>query len=378
MTATVVVVAGALANKVGIGGEPWFRMSWLRGFERLGLDVRFVEELARSPGEDSREAVRWFRDVMERFAMGERATLLAAGEAVAGPPLGDLLAVAPEAVLVNMSGHLTLPSLLRAFRSRVYVDADPGFTQIWHAQGDPAARLEGHDLYFTIGELIGTADCSVPTGGIDWKHVRQPVVLDDWPVVASPALERFTTIATWRGPFGPLENDGHTYGNKVHEFRKLIELPRRSPQRFELALDIHPAEGRDLEALRSNGWILVEPRSVARTPDEFRAYVQGSDAEFSVAQGVYVGTRCAWFSDRTVRYLASGKPALVQDTGFSRTLPAGDGLVPFTNLDEAVAGAADIAERYAEHATAARRIAEQEFDAEVVLSRFCEEAGILH
>ncbi len=297
---------------------------------------------------------------------------------MAGPPLKDLLALAPEAVLVNMSGHLTLPSLLRAFRSRVYVDADPGFTQIWHAQGHSGARLEGHDLHFTIGELIGTPECSVPTGGIDWKHVRQPVVLEDWPVVRSDALERLTTIATWRGPFGPLEHDGQTYGNKVHEFRKLIELPRRSPHRFELALDIHPAEERDLEALRSNGWSIVDPREVARTPDQFRAYVQGSDAEFSVAQGVYVGTRCGWFSDRTVRYLASGKPALVQDTGFSRTLPVGEGLVPFESLDEAVAGAADIAARYAEHAVAARRIAEERFAAEVVLAPFCEEAGILH
>jgi len=369
---TVVVVAGALANKVDIGGEPWFRMSWVRGFERLGLDVRFVEELERPAPRE----LEWFRDVMERFDMTDGATLLADGEAIAGPALDELLALAPEATLVNMSGHLTLPRLFAAFRARVFVDADPGFTQIWHAQGNPGARVDGHDLHFTIGELIGTAGCTVPTSGIDWKHVRQPVVLEDWPVTPPGELDRFTTIATWRGPFGPLEHDGHTYGLKVHEFRKVIELPRRSPQRFELALDIHPAEERDLEALRENGWKLADPRAVARTPDEFRAYVQGSSAEFSVAQGVYVGTGCAWFSDRTVRYLASGRPALVQDTGFSRTLPVGDGLVPFTNIEDAVAGAADIADRYAEHCAAARRIAEEKFAAEVVLADFCERAGI--
>ncbi|HEX6460198.1 MAG TPA: hypothetical protein VF032_14860 [Thermoleophilaceae bacterium] len=369
---SVVVVAGALANKVGVGGEPWFRMSWIRGFERLGLDVRFVEELAYPEP----AALAWFSEVMERFEMTGRATLLAAGVGVAGPSLDDLLALAPDATLVNMSGHLAPGRLFDAFRRRVFVDADPGFTQIWHEQGDPGARLDGHDLHFTIGELIGTPGCPVPTSGIDWKHVRQPVVLEDWPATPLPELDRFTTVASWRAPFGSLEYGGRTYGLKHHEFRKVMELPRRSPQRFELALDIHPAEEPDLRALRENGWVLVDPRAVARTPDEFRSYVQGSGAEFSVAQGVYVGTGCAWFSDRTVRYLASGKPALVQDTGFSRTLPVGEGLVPFSNLEEAVAGAADIAARYEEHCSAARRIAEEHFAAELVLARFCEEAGI--
>jgi hypothetical protein len=371
---TTVVVGGALANKAGSGGEAWVRMSWVRGFQQLGLDVRFVEELG---GEEVDSiAVSWFVDVAARFDLDGRATLLHGGEAIVGPPLSELAALATEATLVNISGHLRTPSLLKAFRRRVMVDIDPGFTQFWHDQGMAGANVEGHDLYFTIGELIGTPDCPIPTGRIEWRPVKPPVVLDDWPPVEPAGLDRFTTIATWRGPFGPIEHAGRTYGLKVHEFRRFIELPPRSGHAFEIALDIHPADQSDRQALLQTGWRIVDPRAIARDPDAFRAYVQASGAEFSVAQGVYVDTQCGWFSDRTTRYLASGRPALVQDTGFTRTLPAGDGVVAFRTLEEAVAGARDIADRYAEHCKAARRLAEEHFSAELVLSRFCEQAGI--
>jgi hypothetical protein len=284
--------------------------------------------------------------------------------------------MAPEATLVNISGHLRTPSLLQAFRRRIMVDIDPGFTQFWHAQGLAGANVTGHDLYFTIGELIGTPGCPVPTSGIEWLPLKPPVVLDDWPALAPAGLDRFTTVSGWRAPFGPIEYEGRSYGLKHHEFRKLIELPRRSPQSFEIALSIHPADHEDREALLAHAWRLVDPQAVAGDPDAFRGYVRGSGAEFSVAQGVYVGTQCGWFSDRSTRYLASGRPVLVQDTGFSRTLPVGNGLVSFRTLNEAVAGAADIAARYEAHCEAARAIATEHFDSERVLTRFCEQAGI--
>jgi hypothetical protein len=372
---TTVVVGGALGNKAGSSGEAWVRMSWVRGLQRLGLDVWFVEEVDRSTRGDP-AAVGWFRAVTERFGIERQASLLSEGEAIAGPALGELLDLAPGATLVNISGHLTQPNLFRAFRRRVMVDIDPGFTQFWHHQGLAGANVDGHHLHFTIGELIGTPGCPIPTSGIDWRSVRQPVVLEDWPVADSAQPGRFTTVGTWRGPFGPIEHDGRRYGLKVHEFRKLIELPRRSPHRFEIALDIHPGDAGDLDALHENGWRIVDPHDVAGDPDGFRAYVQTSGAEFSVAQGVYVDTRCGWFSDRTTRYLASGKPALVQDTGFGQRLPTGEGVVVFGTTQEAADGAADIVARYPAHSAAARRIAEEHFDSDRVLARFCDEAGI--
>jgi hypothetical protein len=372
---TTVVVGGALANKAGSSGEAWVRMSWVRGLQRLGLDVWFVEELAQSTGPDP-AAEAWFRAVTERFGLERRATLLSEGEAIAGPAMDELLDLATDATLVNISGHLTLPSLFGAFRRRVMVDIDPGFTQFWHQEGLAGANVDGHDLHFTIGELIGTPGSPVPTCGIEWRPVRQPVVLEDWPVSDSAHPDLFTTIGTWRGPFGPIEHGGRTYGLKVHEFRKLIALPGRSAHQFEIALDIDPADGRDLAALRENGWRIVDPREVATDPDAFRVYVQASGAEFSVAQGMYVDTRCGWFSDRTTRYLASGKPALVQDTGFGGSLAVGEGVVPFRTVEGAAQGAADIVARYPTHSAAARRIAEEHFDSDRVLARFCEQAGI--
>jgi hypothetical protein len=156
---------------------------------------------------------------------------------------------------------------------------------------------------------------------------------------------------------------------KVHAFRKFLQLPQRTPQIFEIALKIHPSEEKDLAALRHHGWHLVDPE-IAADPHAFRRYVQGSTAEFSAAQSVYVETNSGWFSDRTTAYLASGKPALVQDTGFSENYPVGNGLVPFRALAGAFAGANDIVNNYSTHCQAARALAERFFDSDKVLSRF--------
>jgi hypothetical protein len=212
--------------------------------------------------------------------------------------------------------------------------------------------------------------------------VRQPVVLDDWPVTEAEEPGRFTTVASWRSSFGPVHFGGRAYGLKLHEFRKFLALPRlvrESAERavFEIALDIHPGDARDRAALEEHGWRLTDPRAAAGDPDAFRRFVQASAAEFSVAQGVYVDTNSGWFSDRTVRYLASGKPALVQETGFSARLPSGTGLVPFRTPDEAAAGAARILQDYEAHCHAARRLAESHFHSDEVLARFVNDAGIV-
>jgi hypothetical protein len=201
-------------------------------------------------------------------------------------------------------------------------------------------------------------------------------VLEHWPAVPTLELERFTTIASWRGTYGPVEYEGKTFGLKVHEFRKFLELPQRAPGRFEVALDIHPDDAADRERLLQHGWVLTDPVEASGDPERFRSYIQASGAEFSVAQGIYVATNSGWFSDRTVRYLASGKPVLVQDTGFSRTLPASEGLVAFRTLDEAAAGATMIITDYERHARAARTIAEEFFDSDKVLGNLVEQLGI--
>jgi hypothetical protein len=195
----------------------------------------------------------------------------------------------------------------------------------------------------------------------------------DWPQSSGDGRGRITTVASWRGPYGRVEHDGISYGQKVHELRKLTELPSLARRELEIALQIDPVEWPAAQQLRDNGWALSNPGLVARDPSSFRAYVQGSDAELSVAQGIYVQTACGWFSDRTTRYLASGKPAIVQDTGFSHTLPVGAGLLTFTDTAEALAGLHAIERDYDEHAAAARALAEEHFDSARVLGKMLED-----
>jgi hypothetical protein len=381
-----VVVSGAIANKYLNGGEAWVRLSWVLGLRKLGCSVGFIEQIApesctdadgQVAGFEQSVQLEYFDSVMETHGLADSATLIwGEGEKTSGPSLDRLVAVAESAdLLVNISGHLALEPLLDAFGRKAYVDLDPGFTQLWHHQG--TLRLPDHDYYFTCGENIGRPDCSIPTDGIRWRPLPPPVVLEYWPVVEPVDPHRFTTIGSLRGAFGPIEHEGETLGLKVHELRKFFEVPERLPSlTFEIALDAHPSEVKDVDALRGHGWQLVDPKANVRGPSAFQRYVQGSGAEFSVSQGIYVATNSGWFSDRSVRYLASGKPVLVQDTGFSRNYPVEEGLLAFGTVDEAVSGAERIATDYESHSSAARALAERFFDSDKVLERFLEEVEL--
>jgi hypothetical protein len=384
---TTAIVSGAIANKYLNGGAVWTRLNWALGLKKLGLRVYFIEQISRDRCVDAAGNVTsfadcanlaYFQEVTRHFGLaGSAALVYEGGEQIHGATGPDLLEVAGAAdLLVNITGHLTLERLKSRIRRKVYIDEDPGYTQIWHAAGNAGSRLEGHDFFFTVGENIGTPDCSVPTGDVLWRPVRRPVVFEEWPVYVAGRRDRFTTVASWRGPYGPVRHGDTTFGQKVHEFRKLVELPGLVPGTFEIALDIHPADGKDLDLLRRHGWQVVDPRAVVPNPQAFRRYVQSSAAEFSVAQGIYVQTESGWFSDRTVRYLASGKPALVQDTGFSRNFPVGEGLVAFRTLEQAVQGAERILRDYDRHCRAARALAEAYFDSDKVLGRVLEEVGV--
>lgn len=366
------IVSGVLAGKLGNGGNAWARLSVVAGLRRLGFSTYFIEQMDHADA----DTVSYFETVVGQLGATGSAALVA-GTHCFGIERPQLDAIAAEAaLLVNFGGHLTDQTLIRPAKCKIYLDDDPGFTQMWEASGTPGARLTGHDIYFTFGENIGRTGCAVPTAGIDWHPTRPMVVLDDWPDMAGLSADTFTTVATWRGPYGPVTWRGHTFGLKLHEFRKFIDLPAQSGATFELALDIDPDERDDLALLRDHQWRVVKPQDVAADPFAFRGYVQRSGAEYSVAQGIYVETGSGWFSDRTVRYLASGKPALVQDTGFSRNLPTGEGLIAFRTLDDAIAGVRSIVSDYPHHCRAARRIAEEYFESDKVLGRMLEVAGV--
>jgi hypothetical protein len=382
-----ILVGGSVAQRPGNGGHTWVFLQYLLGLQRLGYDVALVDRLdpdmcldeAGRPCVAERSLnVRYLAEVMERFGLGNRwAVLIDGGARSLGMSRGALDTAAAEAeLLLNVNGFVDDPEVLSRVGLRAYLDIDPGFGQMWRAL-DLYDMFAGHDAYVTIGERIGQADCTIPTGGLDWITTPQPVVLTEWGAQQSPEPDRgFTSVASWRGPFAPIEYEGVTYGLRVHEFRRFAELPRRSGEQFEVALDIHEADSADIELLTANGWQLADPAEVAGDPWAYRDYVQGSRAELMVAKGMYVKSRSGWMSDRSICYLASGRPVVAQETGFSRLYPAGSGLLAFDDLDGAVACVELVAGDYQRHSSAAREIAEGHFDSDKVLRRLLNELGI--
>lgn len=376
-----IVFSGMVAADPHQGGATWAVLQYVLGLRGLGHDVYLVEPLptstTQSESEKQARQASYFREVVSQFGLEERASLLLPGEGerdTAGLPYQAVREVCREAdIILNVSGMLADAELLQHAPVRAYVDLDPAFVQLWAAQGIDM-RMEGHTHFVTVGLELGSTECRVPTCGKRWITTKQPVVLDYWDTADEGRGEAFTTIGNWRG-YGSVEMEGEFLGQKAHSMRELLELPAMTRERLALAMSIHSDERPDLEALQANEWCLVDPRQVASTPDRYQQFIRESKGEFGVAKSGYVKSRCGWFSDRSVCYLASGRPVIAQDTGFSKHLPVGDGLLSFTNTWEAAQALDEVSRNYDAHRQAARQIAENEFDSKVVLPRLLAELG---
>ena len=377
-----IVVAGMIAADPFQGGATWAVLQYLLGLRSLGHDVLFVEPVDSAklrPEGTSLDVSVNHRYLVEALSSagfdGDHALVDAATGAVAGMTRERLLERCTSAdLLLNVSGMLADPALIGSIPVRAYLDLDPAFVQLWHAQGIDM-RFDSHTHFVTVGLGIGESGSVIPTDGRDWITTLQPVDLPSWPVADRLSIDALTTVANWRG-YGSIEHEGRTYGQKVHAIRDLIEMPRRVGDRFVLALAIHPDETRDLEALALNGWELVDPAIVARTPATYREFIGGSLGEIGIAKTGYVLSRSGWFSDRSICYLASGRPVVAQETGFSRHLPTGDGLFAFETIDDVASAYAAIRSDYERHRRAARAIAEDLFDARLVLERLLIRLGV--
>ncbi|MBI3943417.1 MAG: hypothetical protein HY326_10430 [Chloroflexi bacterium] len=377
-----ILLSGMIAATPYQGGATWAVLQYLLGFRRLGHEVYFVEPLAQTalrpasaPLAQSDNA-RYFRQVMADFRLEKAAALLLEGsQETVGLPYARLRAITQTAdVLVNISGMLQDQELTGSIPTRVYLDLDPAFNQLWYAAQGIDMHFANHTHFVTIGKAICTPECIIPTCGREWITTLQPVYLPLWPVAGEITHHALTTVANWRG-YGSVEYQGVFYGQKAHSLRQFFPLPTLTAEKFQLALAIHPAETRDLAALVANGWALVDPVEVAGTPSAYQRFVQGSKAEFGIAKSGYVASNCGWFSDRSVCYLASGRPVIAQETGFSRYLPIGEGLLAFRTMDEALVRIDQLNSDYQHHARAARGIAEAYFDSDKVLSRLLQCLG---
>lgn len=358
-----IVVGGTLAGTPRQGGASWAVLQYVLGLRRLGHDVTLIEQVA----DLSPEVEAYFGDVVGAFGLAGRAGCVDATGRTAGLDYRSLRAsVGAADVLLNLSGILRDPELRDPPPVRIFLDLDPGFNQFWHEEGIDVG-LDGHTHHVTVGLALGSPECTVPLCGRTWLTTTQPVVLDLWPREDAIAHDALTTVGNWRS-YGSVSYDGVTYGQKAHSLRRVLELPRLSGERFLLALSVHPDEKSDLEAMREHEWELVDPARVAATPELYRRFVTGSRAEFALTKSGYVDSACGWFSDRSACYLAAGRPVVAPDTGFSRFLPTGKGLLAFRDIDEAVAAVAELRHDYAGHREAAYELARERFDSDRVLA----------
>ena len=368
-----ILFAGIIA-RYPFGGVTWCSLMYLLGLRALGHEVFYIEDtgecvydpVQNKIATDPEYGTTYIHDALSPFGLGERWSFVNYDGSYHGATAAAVRDYAASADLfINLSGGSWFwRDEYAAIPHKIFIDSDPAFTQLAIAKAEPwyVAFFKRFDHLFTFGANIGTAASAIPTGEFTWHKTWQPITVADWATAAAPR-DRFTTVMTWQ-----IESFTDVGGNKDQEFVKFIELPSKTAQRFELAIN------GPQQLLRQYGRDTVEAMKVSRTPDEYRGFIQGSKAEFGVAKHTYVTNCSGWFSDRTECYLAAGRPALVQDTGWTAHLPAGRGLLAFGTIDEAIAGVDAINGDYDRHAREAIDIARAHFDANVVLPKLLEVA----
>ena len=377
-----VVLAGTIAATPHQGGAAWAVLQYALGLRQLGCEVYLIEPidacsiLPDGAPLDRSENARYFRQVMQRFGLEQKsALLLNNSHKSVGLTYEELRRVTQSAdLLINISGMLHDDPLTARIPVRAYLDLDPTFVQLWQAQGVDM-RFEGHTHFVTIGQHIGEPTCDVPTCEIDWIKTLQPVLLSHWATCDVPPEECLTTVGNWRS-YGSITRAGSFYGQKAHSIREILSLPQRVSVPIRLAMGLHPSDQHDICQLAQHRWQLVDPLEVTSTPDLYQKFVARSWAELGVAKAGYVKSACGWFSDRSLCYLASGRPVIAQETGFGRYLPTGEGLFSFSTIEDVLAGVDALRCDYRRHARCARLLAEEFFDSRIVLTRLLDQLGL--
>jgi hypothetical protein len=389
-TRPVIVLLGMM-SKMPDPGVVWQTMHYVVGLERLGWDVHYVEahgvppiKLMTGPGDDpGARASAFIAGVMERFGLGDRWAYHDAhgGGRCYGMTSRQLDEVYRSAeALLNLHGG-TEPLPVHADTGRlIYLETDPVQIQIelHHGVERTAAFLAAHRVHFTFGENYGHPDCRLPMSAqFSFRPTRQPVVLDFWRGLGGVGGDTFTTIGNWHQSKRELVLEGEVYyWSKDYEFRKVLDLPARTGEAFELALSSSSYGEDDRCMLEQHGWRVRDALGFARDIDAYRDYIGRSRGEFTVAKDQNVRLRSGWFSDRSATYLAAGRPVITQETGFSNVLPTGEGLFAFTTVEEAAEAVRCVNADYERHCRAAAAIAREYFDSAVVLGALLRDAGL--
>lgn len=371
-----VVVSGTIAGVPAQGGATWAVVQYLLGLRRLGWDVHFVEPVSSC----SDRAIDYLRNVATRFGFADSWCVLADdGEVATGAAGWSRLRAASRGadLLFDISGmamrSLAASAHVEAIPTRVFVDLDPGFVQWWGAT-DVDIGFDGHTHFASLSDSIGASGSPIPDHGRRWVPFLPPVVLERWPVSVMQTTPELTTVGHWRS-YGAVHRDGVRFGVRAHAVRDVADLPLHTNVPIRPAFAIHPEETADLELLERNGWEIRDPSTSTSSPDGYQRFVANSWAELGFAKEGYVRADTGWFSDRSAAYLASGRPVIALETGYSRRLPTGTGLMAFCDVDEGVRAIDAIGADYDAHRQAARAVAEEHLDSDRVLSGLLAELG---
>jgi hypothetical protein len=358
------------------GGHLWAYLNWALGLQALGCRVVWLEAVRPGISPDAlRESIATLRDWLRRYGLADSLALCSRTAAFLPSRLEgcmDLDEASQADLLLNLVYGLPR-AVVERFRRTALVDIDPGLLQIWISKGQIA--VAPHDVYFTIGETVGHPVSGSPDAGLPWTHTPPVVALGSWPPAsrATGASHSFTTVSHWYGEEW-VEWRGEIYRNdKRTGFLPFLDLPQHTSWPLELALCIQ-RDDEEWTTLRRKGWRVRHAWDVASTPWEYQQYIQNSLGEFSCTKPAYVHLQNAWISDRTLCYLASGKPVVVQHTGPSRFLPDAGGLFRFRTMHEAVVSLEAVMADYERHSRLARALAEEYFDAAKVVGRVLERA----
>lgn len=367
----------------------WQLLHHLIGFRDLGCEIHYVEDhgswvydpMKQTPVRDPAPNLKILDDVLKRFGFAGCWTFYnkERDEYVGSSRERYHQLFAEADAVINLCGASHSREAHLAAPCRVYLQTDPGQLQVELSRREALASelSRTYNFFFTYAANIGQADCRLPTGPLKWHPTVPPVHLEQWGSrgrMAEPGAP-FTTVGTWHNRGGDVEISNETYfWSKDVNFRKLLDVARRSGQQIELATDLD--SGPDYETARAGGFTFRPVVPLSLDLDSYRDYIERSRGEFTAAKDIYVRTRSGWFSDRTVCYLAAGRPAVTQRTGFEKFIPEGVGLLGFDTADEAVDAIKRINADYSRHCRMAREIAAEYFDGAKVLTRILELIGL--
>ena len=365
---------GALGYPNG-GGYLWIYLNWALGLQALGCRVVWLEGVdVATPVDKLRASIATFKERLEPYGLAESIALCSWSGKPLPPDVTDGymdLDAAAEADLLLNQRYGAPSDIVDRFRRSALLDIDPGLLQAWMDKG--WVNVARHDFYFTIGETVGWPGTRFPDLGLHWQYTPPCVALDWWSPHPPVNDAAFTTLAHWYAAGGAADTDEVYADDKRSGFLPYLGLPQRTDCPLELALDVG-GNDYDRAMLEERGWRVRDAYAVAGTPQAYQDYVRGSLGEFSCAKPSYVRLETAWISDRTVCYLASGKPAVVQHTGPSQILPDAGGLFRFQNFEGATRSLKAVMADYEEQGRLARSLAEEHFDATKVVRKVLEHA----